>query len=106
MAKSNPLGEAQELQKMLVDYAKQETVEPLKTLGKYLGLGIAGAVCMFLGFFFLVLGVLRLVQAEGPDGTNGGGGLSLLPYGAAILTLVSLLALLAMLLNRAKNRVM
>ncbi len=91
---------------MLVDYAKQETVEPLKSLGKYLGLGIAGAVSLFLGFFFLVLGVLRLVQEEGPDGATGGSWGSLLPYGAAIVTLLVLLGLLAVLLNRAKNRVM
>ena len=48
MARPNPVEGAQEMQRLLVDYAKQETVEPLKTLGRYLGLGIAGALVMFV----------------------------------------------------------
>lgn len=91
---------------MLVDYAKQETVEPLKTLGKYLGLGLAGATLLFLGFMFLALGVLRLVQSEGGDTVDGGSFASLLPYLAAIVTLLVLLAILFTLLQRAKKRVM
>ena len=64
MAKANPIDEAKELQQMLVTYAKQETVEPLKTLGGYLGLGLAGAVCMFLGIMFTGFGTLRFFQTE------------------------------------------
>lgn len=90
---------------MLVTYAKQETVEPLKTLGKYLGLGIAGAIAVFLGLFFLALGVLRLLQTE-VDAFSGGGKGSLVPYLIAIATLAVLMGILFSLFLRAKKRVM
>ncbi len=90
---------------MLVGYAKQETVEPLKTLGMYLAKGIAGAFLLFLGFLFLALGVLRLVQSETGDRFDGGGWGSMVPYLAAILTLVVLMILIYVLFIRAKERV-
>lgn len=59
-------------------YAKQETVGPLKNLGRYLGFGIAGALLMGLGLFFLAMAGLRALQSEtGPHLT---GGWSWLPY--------------------------
>ena len=90
---------------MLVDYAKQETVEPLKALKDYLLWGIVGAVMLFLGISFISLGVLRLVQTEGGDNVDGGSWGSLVPYAASLFTLAALIGLLAFLLSRAKNRV-
>ncbi len=98
--------EAQDLQKMLVSYAKQETVEPLKALGKYLGLGLAGSFSLFLGIFFLGLGVLRLMQSETGDQFDGGGGWSMIPYVVAILVLLLLAGVIVMLFLRAKKRVL
>ena len=51
-----------ELKDLVVGYAKQETVDPLKTLGRYLGFGIAGSVLMGAGFFLLLLALLRGLQ--------------------------------------------
>ena len=54
----------QELWKLLQDYAKQETVDPLRNLGRYLGYGIGGSVLVGLGVFFLGLSGLRAMQTE------------------------------------------
>lgn len=104
MANANPLDEAKELQEMLVTYAKQETVEPLKTLGRYLGLGLAGSVFMFLGMFFVGLGTLRFLQTE-VDSFSGGSWGSLAPYGITLVLLGLMVALLVLAFNRAKEAV-
>jgi hypothetical protein len=55
---------AKELWEMTVAYAKQETVEPIKGLGKYLAFGLAGSACIGLGCVLLVLAGLRALQTE------------------------------------------
>lgn len=45
-------------------YAKQETIEPIKGAGKFLGFGIGGALLTALGGSLLLLGLLRLFQTE------------------------------------------
>jgi predicted cobalt transporter CbtA len=45
-------------------YAKQETIGPLRNVGKFVGFGIAGAVPLAIGLFLLLLGLLRLLQTE------------------------------------------
>ena len=51
-----------ELKSMVTTYAKQETVEPLKNLGKWAGLGVGGGLMLVIGGFLTSLGVLRLLQ--------------------------------------------
>ena len=76
-----------ELRGMVTQYAKQETVEPLKQLGTWAAWGLAGAICLSVGGFFIALGLLRFTQTEIGDGwTNGAE--SLLPYAIAIGVLV------------------
>jgi hypothetical protein len=53
-----------ELKDLLVDYAKQETIVPLKGLKRYLGLGIPGALLSSLGLLLLALAGLRAMQTE------------------------------------------
>jgi hypothetical protein len=65
-----------ELWEMVVGYAKQETVEPVKGLGRFLGFGLAGAVLTSFGLVLLALAGLRVVQVE----TTLHGHLSWLPY--------------------------
>ena len=89
---------------MLVDYAKQETVEPLKTLGGYLSWGVAGALMVFVGVFFLGLGTLRLLQTEA--GLDGNSWQSLVPYLGAMVVLVAAIVVLVIAFLRAKNRVL
>lgn len=51
-----------ELKLMVTDYAKQQTVEPIKNLGQWAAFGIAGGVMFIIGAFLIGLGVLRLLQ--------------------------------------------
>jgi hypothetical protein len=51
-----------DLKTMVTDYAKQQTVEPLKHLGKWAAFGIGGGVMLIIGAFLSGLGVLRLFQ--------------------------------------------
>ena len=103
MANPNPLDGAQEIQQLLVSYAKQETVEPLKQLGRYLGFGLAGSLLMFLGAFFVGLGVLRLTQTV--DAFSGSSWASTLPYLITIAVLVLFVALILLTLSRAKKKI-
>lgn len=72
-----------ELVDLTVAYAKQETIDPIKLLGGFLAKGVAGAAVASIGLVFVLLGVLRLVQAEGGEHLTGAW--SFVPY---LVTLV------------------
>ena len=57
-------GHVQDLTKLVIAYVKQETVEPIKGLKRFVGLGLAGSVLASVGLVLLFLGVLRLLQDE------------------------------------------
>ncbi|MGO8877830.1 MAG: hypothetical protein ACLQNG_18985 [Acidimicrobiales bacterium] len=82
--------EVSELIDLLKRYVLQETVGPLKTLGRSLGFGAAAAVTLGLGGVFVLLGVLRVLQTE--TGTMFTGHWSWAPY---FLTVVAGLILIA-----------
>ncbi len=104
MSKTNPLEGAQEMQQLLTTYAKQETLQPLKQLGKYLGLGIAGSLLIFIGVFFVGLATLRLLQSL--DVFAGAAWMSTLPYLASIAVLGLAMVLIYGSLTRAKKKVL
>ena len=79
------------------DYAKQETLGPLKGAGRWLALGTAGAVFLGLGLVLVLLGVLRLLQTE-TDAFDGG--FSWVPY-VVVLVLCVVLSVAA--LSRVKK---
>jgi hypothetical protein len=66
-----------ELVDLVVDYVKQETLTPLRGLGRFLTYGITGSVALALGVVLLLLSVLRVLQTE-----TGAfhGNLSWIPY--------------------------
>lgn len=76
MADETPRGTVDELKAMVTDYAKQQTLDPLKRLGDWLKFGFAGALMLMIGGFLLGLGVLRLFQTM--DWTDGNW--SFVPY--------------------------
>ena len=71
-------GEAQELWQLVVGYAKQETLDPIRNLGRFLGFGLGGALLGSLGAVLLLLGGLRLLQTETGDAFDGN--LTFIPY--------------------------
>ena len=85
-----------ELWEMLVAYAKQETVEPLKGLGRFVAYGIGAALLGGIGIILITLAGLRLLQTHTDDHLSGN--LNWVPYVAA-------LALLALLIAAAVSRI-
>lgn len=87
----NPSGDAKDLVDLVITYAKQETLEPLKGLGKNAALGLGGSLLLGIGGIFFSVGALRALQSETDFFEEHN--LSYLPYFIVVL----LLALLAVL---------
>jgi hypothetical protein len=49
---------------MVVAYAKQETLDPIKSLGRFILFGFLGALLIALGGGLLALAAIRAIQAE------------------------------------------
>ena len=90
-----------ELRELVYAYARQETVEPLKGIGRYAGFGIASAFLSGFGAIFIALGLLRLIQDE--TGVHLTGNWSWVPY-IAIVVASLVVALLAWLIGTRKNK--
>lgn len=75
-----------ELLQLLRDYAKQETIDPLRSVGRFLGYGLAGAILFAIGSVFGVVAVLRVLQEE--TGAHLTGSWNFVPYAAALLLTV------------------
>jgi hypothetical protein len=89
---------------MLVSYAKQETVEPLKGLARFVGVGAAAMVMLGVGVVLLSVSVLRLLQTKQPFGWSLTGNLSVIPYVVSLVVLgvLILLAVAAIKPKRSK----
>jgi hypothetical protein len=72
---------------LVITYVKQETIDPIKALGRYLGFGFAAAILISIGWIVLAVAVTRLLQAE--TGSHLTGSLSWLPYIGGVLTAVA-----------------
>lgn len=83
----------QELWELLKAYAQQETIDPLKGLGRYLGFGIGGAALLSLGTFFLALSGLRVLQTKTGDTFTGWR--SALPYLIVLIVVAAIAGLAA-----------
>lgn len=64
------------------EYAKQETLTPLRGAGRWLALGTAGAVLLGLGSTLVLLGLLRFLQTEF---SAFDGAFSWIPYTAVLV---------------------
>ena len=82
---------ASELWELAVAYAKQETIDPLRGLSRFLKYGVSGVIALGLGTVLLVLAGLRALQTE--TDTTFTGNLTWLPY-LIVTGVVSLLSLL------------
>ncbi|HEX7096372.1 MAG TPA: hypothetical protein VF183_10845 [Acidimicrobiales bacterium] len=53
-----------EIVELVKTYAKQETIDPLRSVGRYVGWGLAGAFLLGLGAVMVLIGLLRVLQTE------------------------------------------
>ena len=81
---ADPVGQIPQTVQLVKDYVRQETLGPLKGAGRWIGLGVVGAILIGSGTAFLALGTLRLIQSEWAS-TFQGRWMSLLPYLSALL---------------------
>jgi H+/Cl- antiporter ClcA len=84
----NPAGEAKELVDLVIAYAKQETLVPLKGLGKKAALGVGGALLLGVGGIFCSVAALRAMQSETDFFEEHN--LSYLPYFLTVVILIVL----------------
>jgi hypothetical protein len=91
-----------ELRDMVVEYVKQETVVPLKQLGRYIGFGIVGSLLLGLGVVLLAVGGLRALQTE--TGSTFTGDWSWVPYGIVFVALMIGALIMWKVRNAALNR--
>jgi len=68
---------------LTIAYIKQETIGPLKGLGRFLLWGVVGSIAIAVGVLLLLIGVLRLLQEQ--TGSTFGGHLSWVPYVAVVV---------------------
>jgi hypothetical protein len=80
-----------ELWEMLVSYAKQETVEPLKGLGRFVAFGVGAVLLGSIGIIMLTLAGLRGLQTHNDGRLDGNW--NWVPYVAALVLLGLLIAL-------------
>jgi hypothetical protein len=73
-----------ELKDLTVSYARQETLEPLKGVKRFLMFGVPGALLSALGLFLLSLAMLRALQTT--TGDTFAGKMTWAPY---LLTLLA-----------------
>lgn len=83
--------ELRELVDLVVTYAKQQTLDPLKQLARWVGFGVAGALFIAIGFLLLGLGLLRAIQSQA--GEHLAGNWSWVPYLVVVVFLGVVIAL-------------
>ena len=76
---------------LTVDYLKQETLDPLRGLGRFLSMGIAGAFFLAFGILLILIGILRLLQTE--TGTALNGDWSWVPYAVVFVLALLIIAM-------------
>ena len=92
---------ATELWELSTAYAKQETLDPLKGLGRFLSYGLSGALLLGIGVTLLLLSGLRALQTE--TGTAFTGNLSWIPYLIIMVVGLGVLGLAAWRITKRKG---
>lgn len=80
-----------ELFSLVVRYAKQETLDPVKSLGRFVLWGVAGAIALAVGVVLLALAIVRVLQTE--LAVHLSGSLSWVPYTGGLLFVLAVAAL-------------
>ena len=79
-----------EIKDLALKYIKEETIQPIKQMGRFVAWGAAGSLLVGFGFFFLLFGALRFLQEQFKvlDGT-----LSWIPYLIVVVLAAIIIAL-------------
>ena len=93
---------AVELKDMVVTYAKQETIDPMRSLARFVAFGVGGSVLLASGLVILVLGTLRFLQTEQADTFDGDW--SFAPYLIAFVFCVAVCGFAARAIGAASRR--
>jgi hypothetical protein len=88
----NPQQTINELKELVIAYAKQETIDPIKGLGRYVAFGLAGALLIGTGCLFLAIGLLRVLQGD-RLGPHFSGNWSWAPYAIVVIVAAGFAAL-------------
>lgn len=99
--KSSPKDDINALKDLLVAYAKQETVVPLKALIRYVIWGVIGAVLLGIACVLWVVAILRTIQNE--TGGHLHGHLTWLPYVGGLLFAVIIAGLAVSRIGKGKK---
>jgi hypothetical protein len=93
-----------ELRDLLLRYLRQETLDPIKDLGRFVLFGLVGSAVLVTGLALLEIALLRGLQEM--TGATFTGNLTWVPYGICALSglAVAALALAAVGRGRAKAR--
>ena len=93
---------ASELLDLVRAYAKQETIEPLKGIGRWLAFGVAGSLLLGTGLLLLAVGALRALQTETGDTFDGNW--SWAPYLIVLAACAVVIALVASRIGKKAKR--
>ena len=86
---------------MVKDYARQETLGPLRGWGRYVAFGAAGSLALGIGVVLLAVGVLRLLQTE--TTAFSGPATSILAYLITLAACVVVIGLVAWQVSRRRS---
>ena len=93
---------ASELLDLVRAYAKQETLVPLKGIGRWLAFGLAGSLLLGTGLLLLAVGALRALQTETGDTFDGNW--SWAPYLIVLAACAVVIALVASRIGKKAKR--
>jgi hypothetical protein len=93
--------EGTEVARLVIDYIKQETLDPVKGLGRYVLFGVAGSIALSIGLAIVAVGFLRLLQVE--TGSTFTGNLSWIPYLICAVVVVAVAAVAVWAISRGQT---
>lgn len=97
-----PRQQIDELKEIVVSYAKQETLDPLKDIGRYVAWAVGGALLLGVGVVFVSIALVRLLQTEGPNWLHKRGWSTVYPY-LIVLVLLAVGAVLTLRQTRKRS---
>jgi hypothetical protein len=91
-----------ELKDLVLRYLRQETLEPIRDLGRFVVFGVVGSAVLITGLSLLLIGLLRGLQEE--TGTTFTGNLTWVPYGICAVTGLAVAGLAAATVTRGRGK--